>query len=301
MSTPLDGIRVDRLTARDGRRAVLGPLSWSVPEGSVVGLLGPGGAGKTMLFRLLLGIIRMTGGSAAVTGVDVAADPLVVRRRAVLVPQDRKLDSAMRVDRFLSYLASFYPDYRPDTAARLLVRWSISPDARLGALDDGAKTKLLVASALAREPRVLLLDEPVTTLDPVDAQELMGALTDWMAGGTRTVVIAARQPDAFERIADRAAVLVAGRLRLSGDLDELRAGWKRIGAIGLPPHMELAHWPGVEHVYREGETAWLVTRETPEATIARVRDAGGTVHLAADMNLRDIYLTLVRRQSGNNP
>ena len=286
------------LTKSFGPALAVDHLCWSVPTGSILGLLGPNGAGKTTTLKLLLGLTHPSSGTAAVFGHDAVRESLAVRRVAAFVPEEKVLYDAMRVDAFLASYGSFFGDWSANQASQLLSRWAVPERARVGELSKGARAKLLLAAALARQPRALFLDEPADGLDPLSLEELLSALAGWVADGGRCAVLATHQLEVVERIGDRVAFLLGGRLAAGGDLDELRASWKAIdvSAAALPP--DVALWDGVHAVESRGALSRITTRSNPNGVIERLGALPGAQLEVWDMSLRDIYLGLAGAHGG---
>ena len=220
------------LTKRFGAVTALEGLDWTLESGSIAGVLGPNGAGKTTLAKLLLGITRPTAGSAKVLGLDVAAAAEAVRRRVALVPEDKLLYDDMRVGAFLRFYGSYFRTWDARAGGRLLDAWDIPEDHRIRGLSKGNRAKLVLGAALCRHPDILLLDEPTIDLDPASVEEILSLLTQWTAEGDRGVVLNTHRVDEVERICDTILVLGGGRRLASGNLDDLRAAWRRLRATG---------------------------------------------------------------------
>jgi ABC-2 type transport system ATP-binding protein len=287
------------LTKRFGTLTALESLDWTVESGSIAGVLGPNGAGKSTLAKLLLGITRATAGSASVLGLDVGSAAEAVRRRVALVPEDKLLYDDMRVDAFLRFYGSYFPTWDGRAAHRLLEAWDISQGHRIRELSKGNRAKLVLGAALCRHPEVLLLDEPTIDLDPASVEEILSLLTQWVADGTRAVVLNTHRVDEVERVCDTILVLAEGRRLASGNLDDLRAAWKRLKATGpLSDAEHVSAWPGVRRVSAGEGWTTVVVSEGSEDVVARLRTAGARDVSTEPIGLRDIYLALTDYQRG---
>jgi ABC-2 type transport system ATP-binding protein len=199
-------------------------LSMRVPEGSVFGLLGPNGAGKTTTLRLLAGLTRPTAGRALVNGIDVARDPLAVRRALGYLEQDPRAYGWMTGREQLAMLGRLHGLDGPDLGAAVdaaLGRVDLrdAADRRAATYSGGMRQRLGIAGALVHRPPVIVLDEPVSALDPGgrrDVLELIASLR-----GEATVLFSTHVLADIERICDRVAILDHGRLVVEGALDEL--------------------------------------------------------------------------------
>jgi ABC-2 type transport system ATP-binding protein len=218
-------IATERLTRRyPGGVLALDALSMTVPVGSVFGLLGPNGAGKTTTLRLLAGLTRPTSGRAIVGGVVVADDPLAVRRRLGYLEQDPRAYGWMTGREQLSMLGRLHGldgdalRGAVDAALRR-VELAGAADRRAGTYSGGMRQRLGIAGALVHRPPVIIMDEPVSALDPEgrrDVLELIASLR-----GEATILFSTHVLADVERICDRVAILDHGRLVVEGPLGEL--------------------------------------------------------------------------------
>jgi ABC-2 type transport system ATP-binding protein len=225
---PSDGpaaIQVDGLTKRyPGGVLALDALSMTVPTGSVFGLLGPNGAGKTTTLRLLAGLTRATAGRASVAGIAVAADGLEVRRRLGYLEQDPRAYGWMtgrEQVRLLGRLHGLEGTSLEAAVTDALRRVDLADaaDRRAGTYSGGMRQRLGIAGALVHGPRVIILDEPVSALDPEGRRDVLGLIADLR--GEATVLFSTHVLADVERICDRVGILARGRLVVEGPLAEL--------------------------------------------------------------------------------
>jgi ABC-2 type transport system ATP-binding protein len=267
-------------------------VDWMVAEGSISGMVGPNGAGKTTLLKMLLGITQPTSGSARVMGFDSARDSVEIRQRTGFVPEDKLLYDNVPVGSFLRFVGSFYPTWDADEAQRLLTRWRIPLGRKIRALSKGMRGKLVFTVAMARRPRLLLLDEPTMDLDAGSVEEILSMIAGWVAEEGRTAVLATHRLEEVERICDRVSLIDEGRQVLTGDLDDIKTGWKRITAYGQLPESILSRISGVrERVVSREITRLVVEGFTPDL-LALLRHSGADDVEVQGMNLREIFLAL---------
>ena len=267
-------------------------LDWLVEGGSITGLVGPNGAGKTTHLKMLLGMTRPTSGRATVLGHDIVTHSVEIRRDAAFVPEDKLLFDDMRVGAFLDLVGSFYPRWDGQEAARLLSAWQIPQERRIKGFSKGMRAKVVLAAALSRKPRVLFLDEPTIDLDPGSVEQILSMFAGWVTEEDRTGVVATHRLEEVERICDRVTMLHEGRQILSGDLDDLKSGWKSLAAYGAALPEGVSDWPGVRDVSTSGEVATLVVDAGAPEVSKRLQEAGARAVEVRDMNLREIFLRL---------
>jgi ABC-2 type transport system ATP-binding protein len=225
-----DAIEARGLTKRFGTILALDRLDLVVPGGSIFGLLGPNGAGKTTALRILSGLARPTAGSASVAGVQVALDDPDLRRRLGYLDQDPRFFSWMTGRELLELIGRLHGLTDSDLRSRvdeMLARTGLASAAgrRIGGYSGGMRQRLGIAQALLHRPAILLLDEPVSSLDPEGRRDLL----ELIAGlrGEATVVFSTHLLSDVERICDRVAILDRGRRVTEGSLDELLSAHAR--------------------------------------------------------------------------
>ena len=232
------------LTKRFGSILALDRLDLAVPRGSIFGLLGPNGAGKTTTIRILAGLARPTAGSALVAGVPVGLGQPELRRRLGYLDQDPRFYSWMKGRELLELVGRLYglggAELRTRVAG-MLERTGLAGAAerRIGGYSGGMRQRLGIAQALVHAPELLILDEPVSSLDPEGRRDLL----ELVAGlrGEATVVFSTHVLADVERICDRVAILDRGRRVTEGPLEELLAAHARpIYNLDPAPRQEAA-------------------------------------------------------------
>lgn len=214
-----------------GRQQVLRGVDWRLPRGAVVGLLGRNGAGKSTLLECLLGLRETDAGSVTLFGEPVAALSEDARARIGYVPQQAEAFEWLTPMQMLEYFRALYPRWNDARVEGMLRRWGFAGELRdkpIGRLSGGEKQRLAIIRALAHEPELLVLDEPVASLDPVGRREFLRELIGTVADGETTVVFSTHILSDLERVALDVAFLHDGRIGLHAPLDELLEGARRI-------------------------------------------------------------------------
>ena len=200
---------------------VLSGLNWQLLPGQVVGLLGRNGAGKTSLLETLLGLRQPQAGSVQLFGRSAALADDAARARIGYVPQQSDLFDSFTAAQLLAYFKSFYPRWNTAKVDGLLSRWDIDRDKRIGKLSGGQQQRLSIIRALAHEPDLLVLDEPVASLDPAGRRDFLAELVDQVLERGTTVVFSTHILSDLERVAFHMAFMNEGRIALQAPLDEL--------------------------------------------------------------------------------
>ncbi len=224
MSGTREGVALEavRLGRRYGRRWALRDCTLRLPEGRVIGLVGPNGAGKTTLLHLAMGLLRPSTGSVAVLGQPPGTAE--VRARVGFVAQDKPLYRNLSVAETLAMGRWLNPGFDADVANRRLSTLDIPLTQRVGRLSGGQHAQVALALALGKRPDLLLLDEPVSNLDPLAHREFLRTLMEGVADSGSTVVLSSHVIADLERVCDYLVLLSASRVQLCGDVEDLRAG-----------------------------------------------------------------------------
>jgi ABC-2 type transport system ATP-binding protein len=233
MNTPI--IRLSSISKYFGGTQVLQGLDFQVLPGQVIGLLGRNGAGKSTLLECLLGLRETDGGSVTIYGEDVNALSDATRARIGYVPQKSDLFEWMTPRQMLDYCKALYPRWNAAKVDGLLARWGFDKamqDKPISKLSGGAQQRLSIIRALGPDPDLLILDEPVSSLDPVGRRDFLRELIDGVIEHGTTVVFSTHILSDLERVALDVAFLKDGKIALQGPLDDLLEGARRVAEPG---------------------------------------------------------------------
>ena len=290
-------IETHNLTRRFGRTEAVHALDLAVPAGSVFALLGPNGAGKSTTIKVLMNLLRPTAGDARVLGVDSRRLGPREREQIGYVSENQQLPVWMTLRQYLDYCRPFYPRWDRDLEQTLLARFDLPEDRKLAHLSRGMLMKAALLSSLAYRPKLLVLDEPFSGLDPLVRDEFVRGVLEVSELGEWSVFISSHEIEEVERLCDWIAVLDEGRLQFAESTEALLGRFRRVevtlqgGAARLeaPP----PDWLEME---RTGDLVrFVATQYEPEATerACRERFPAGSVAVNA-MTLREIFITLAR-------
>jgi ABC-2 type transport system ATP-binding protein len=300
MSTPAqDGpaIELASLTKRFGRTLAVNNLSLKIPRGSTFGLLGPNGAGKSTTIKMLMGMLSITGGKARVLGVDVADDPVQVKQRVGYVPEAHYIYRWMTVHEAIGFCKSCFRMWNDNTCREMLRLFALDSEKKVKHLSKGMQTKLALLLAVSHEPELLLLDEPLSGLDPIAREEFLDGVLQVISDRGQTVLISSHMLDDVRRLADTVGILYEGKLLLQGNLDGLLTSTKRICATlcdGSKPQ------PAIDGVIwqRIQGREWTITGGdfVPEK-VQQVRAIEGAENVrVVDLGLEELFKDFIRGQ-----
>lgn len=222
MSTAI--MHAQGVTKSFSSHAVLNGLDWHVKPGQVIGLLGRNGAGKSTLIECLLGLRELDAGHVSIYGEDVSNLSEETRARIGYVPQKSDLFEWLTPDQMLAYFKALYPRWNEAKVEGLLERWGFTRLMRskaIGKLSGGERQRLSIIRALAHDPSLLVLDEPVSALDPVARRDFLRELVDGVIERDTTVIFSTHILTDLERVAMDVAFLKDGKIALQGGLDAL--------------------------------------------------------------------------------
>jgi ABC-2 type transport system ATP-binding protein len=279
----------------DGVEALRG-LTLQVPPGSIFGFLGRNGAGKTTTIKVLLGMARPTSGNARVFGlpVDQADSSVAIRRRTAFVSEDKDLYGSMTVEEMIRFTAGFFPRWRQDLEQRYLQRLQLARGPKVKELSRGGRTKLALLLALCRGAELLVLDEPTSGLDPAMSEEVLQALVAHVASEQMTVFFSSHQLSEVDQIADRIAIIDAGRAVVTGALDDLRDQYRRIQLVfdGQAPEPAFRA-PGIVRMSRQGRTLTILSSAGADRIVDEARPLGPVSVDIVPVTLKEIFLDAV--------
>ncbi|NBB15307.1 ATP-binding cassette domain-containing protein [Caulobacter sp. SLTY] len=288
-------VATEGLVKRYGKDTALGGINLAAPEGGVYLLAGENGAGKSTLLRILMNLVRPDGGSTRVFGLDPQRQGPQVRAEVGYIPETHQPAYRwMTVGRLLDHHAAYYPAWDQPHADRLCRQLSLRPDAKLGSLSKGQARRAQLVCALARRPRLLLLDEPTDGLDPVARDEVLGLLSDHLADTGGTILISTHLIYEVDRLADHIGVLRGGALLAQLPREDLHRRLKLYRADGPEGWVGPANLQGVIKRAALGrEIRWTVWGEEAEVA-TRIADSGGVVRDVASLTLDDAVVALMR-------
>ena len=277
-----------------GKQAVLQNISTVVNPGDVVGVIGKNGAGKTTLLESLLGFSPPTSGDAEIFGEDCRSMSAATKARIGFVPQQDELLPTLTGRRQLALTGSFYPGWDDALVDRLAREWEVPLDRRASVLSGGERQKLSTLMALGNRPDLLVLDEPVASLDPLARRRFLQQLLEIASDESRAVIFYTHIVSDLERVANRIWLMKDGRLLWDGDLDALKTSVRRLHLFArrrLPLTLDL---PGTISARQavDGLSATVVVRDLDEAQLQQTAARLDARIESEALGLEDIFLEI---------
>ncbi len=276
------------LGKRYGRRWALTDCTLAIPPGHVVGLVGPNGAGKTTLLQLAVGLLAPTSGSIEILGARPAEGPAQLGRVG-FVAQETPLYASLSVSDHLHVGAWLNPGWDAERAERRIRQLGLDPRQRAGKLSGGQRAQLALTLAIAKRPELLILDEPVASLDPLARREFLQHLMEAVAEHEMSVVLSSHLVADLERVCDYLIVLAGSRVQVIGEVDALLASHRRLTGPRRDPATLPSDQEVIEASHTDRQSTLIVRRD------GAIHDPAWTVE---EIGLEDLVLAYMSQSDG---
>jgi ABC-2 type transport system ATP-binding protein len=257
-----------------------------------MGFIGANGAGKSTTIRILMGLVHQDQGSVSVLGHPMPADQAAAKLDIGFVSEDMRLYGPATLAWHMDFLRPIYPRWDQSYADKLVQRFDLKPQQKIKGLSHGQRVKAALLLALARRPRLLVLDEPTTGLDPVARHEVLQELMAVLADEDRTILFSSHNTLDVEQISDQITFIDRGRIIDSDNKEAFLDRWRRLRLV-LPPDATLPRLPGVVEVGGSNRLPVLTTNRFEPAMVSVCNDLGATVQAVDTMTLEEIFVANV--------
>ncbi len=270
-------------------------IDLDVPTGTIAGLIGANGAGKSTTIRMLVGLVQQDRGSVRVLGHDLPEHQVAAKQDVGFVSEDIKLYKSATLAWHIHFIRSIFGHWDDAYAQSLLGRFDLNLNQKIRGLSHGQRVKAALLLALARRPRLLVLDEPTAGLDPIARLEVLGALTEVLTDENRTVLLSSQNTLDIEQISDQITFIDRGRVLHSADKETLLDGWRSI-RLRVPPATLLPDLPGITRDGGTDRVPILKAHPFEPAMIEALQATGATIETVERMTLEEIFVASVMRQ-----
>ena len=278
---------------KDYRFFSLNDVHLEIPYGTIMGFIGPNGAGKSTTIRILMGLVHQDRGEARVLGHVMPRDQVAAKWDVGFASEDMRLYESQTVDWHMRFIRSIFPGWDEDYAQLLLKRFDLRREQRVKGLSHGQRVKATLLLVFARRPRLLVLDEPTTGLDPVARHEVLRELTEVMRDEGRSVLFSSHHTQDVEQISDQITFIDRGRIIDSRDKETFLERWRRI-RVELPEDVPLPTFAGVIDVQQAGRLAVATTNAYDGRLPGAYEAAGIRVQAVEPMTLEEIFVSNVQ-------
>ena len=279
-----------------GKFEAVKDVSLTVPKGTVYGLLGVNGAGKSTIIKMIMGHLRPTAGEIRVLGRSLGEDLLGIRSRVAYVSENRYLYEWMTVEESVRFTRAFHETWDDQKAAALLKRFSLPPEKKVRQLSRGNRARLCLLLALSFNPELIVLDEPTSGLDPIVRRDFIENIVAEIAEEGKTVLFSSHIVDEVERVADYVGVMDEGELLMVSTLDDIKLSYKRVRYATNGTRPEVAGVPGVLAVENGRHEQVLTVSTWGDETLRTLGERGVKNPEVLPISLEDIFVNTVRAE-----
>ncbi len=292
MENNYPAINIDALEFSYGDENVLNGVNLTVQPGTIIGLLGKNGCGKTTLMNCLLGFLKSQRGISQIYGEDswdLSAD---VRQRLAFVPQENDLFEWMTTTQIVNYVSKFYSSWNQELVDALIAEWEIPQKGVVREFSTGESQKLAIVLAMGHEPDLLIMDEPVAALDPSVKRKFIRQLIEVNAEKGNTVLFSTHITADIERVAADVAIIRQGKTYFQGAIDELKERVLRLHIAAKADLQALNSLNGVTNAEVNGTEAVITVENYSETMKNQIETEFQAVVTPQAMGLEDIFVEL---------
>lgn len=292
-----NAIEISGLTFAYGRQVVLNGVNLQVPQGSIFGFLGRNGAGKSTTIKILLGLLKPSGGTCRVAGLDCYRQALAVRRTVGYMAEDQQMYGWMRIEQIINWVGGFYPGWDKKLVDELLTLLELPRKSKVKTLSKGQNSRLALLLALGHSPQVVILDDPTLGLDPIARKDFLRHVINLLQSKGVTVFFSSHLLYEIEPVADHIAILEKGVIVKAARTDQLRDHIRRY--LFTPrPGINLGRLTGLLDVTRTGSAlALTLDNGNPQEKAALQEWATGPIQEVA-LNLDEIFEACIMGNRG---
>ena len=270
----------------------LSDIDLELEKGHIMGFIGPNGAGKSTTMRIIVGLIAADSGTVEVLGHRIPEEQVAAKWNVGFASEDMRLYKSATVNWHIDFMKAIYPSWDDDYARTLLKRFDIRPDQRVKGLSHGQRVKAGLLLVLARRPKVILLDEPTTGLDPVARTEVLNELVEVLADEDRAVLFSSHNTRDVEQISDQITFLDRGRIIDSRDKETFLDRWRRI-RFEAPADFDMPDLPAIASSQQNGRLATVTTAKFGPEITERLTNRGAVIQSIDNMTLEEIFVSEV--------
>jgi len=277
-----------------GRRRVVHDLNLRVRRGTVYGLLGVNGSGKTTTIKMLMGHLRPTAGTVSILGRSYKADLVDIRQRVGYVSENRYLYDWMTVHETLRFAAAFHATWDWAKAQALVTHMELDPTMKVKHLSRGNRARLCLIVALAFNAELLILDEPTSGLDPIVRRDFIENVLTEIEREGRTVLFSSHLVEEIERVADWVGIIHNGHLNVNAPLGEVKASVKKVRFVLNGQEPDFSAIEGLLRVEKQARERILMVKSLTDEILSELRHWSVSDPEVISLSLEDVFVESVR-------
>ncbi|MDT7809241.1 MAG: type transport system ATP-binding protein [Acidobacteriota bacterium] len=289
-------IETRNLGRKFGKFEAVKGVDLTVPKGTVFGLLGVNGAGKSTIIKMIMGHLRPTSGEVRILGRALGVDLVEIRKRVAYVSENRYLYEWMTVAESITFTRAFHATWDDRKAADLLKRFSLPPEKKVRQLSRGNRARLCLLLALSFNPELIVLDEPTSGLDPIVRRDFIENIVSEIAEEGKTVLFSSHIVEEVERVADYVGIMDEGELLLVSTIDEIKSSYKRVRYATNGTRPEVTGVVGVMMVENGRHEQVLTVQGFGDETMRQLGERGVKNPEVLPISLEDIFVSAVRAE-----
>ena len=267
-------------------------IALQLQRGTIMGLIGPNGAGKSTTIRILMGLVHQDRGEVSVLGHRMPQEQIAAKWDIGFASEDMRLYDSMTLGWHINFMKSMYQSWDDAYAKLLLKRFGLRAQQKIKGLSHGQRVKSALLLVFARRPKLLVLDEPTTGLDPVARHEILRELTAVMVEDGRSILFSSHNTQDVEQISDQITFIDRGRIIESMDKEIYLDRWRRL-RLEVPDGVALPALPGVIGVQKAGRLAVAIANAFVPHLPNAYENSGARVHSVENMTLEEIFVANV--------
>ena len=269
-------------------------IALRLPPGTIMGLIGPNGAGKSTTIRIVMGLVHPDCGEVRVLGQRMPEQQVAAKWDIGFASDDMRLYDMMTLGWHMNFVRSIYDSWDESYAQLLVKRFGLRCEQKIKGFSHGQRVKAALLLVLARRPKLLVLDEPTTGLDPVARHEILRELTNAMADEGRSILFSSQNTQDVEQISDQITFIDRGHIIDSMDKEAYLDRWRRL-RLEAPTGVALPALPGVIGIRQTGRLAVAIANEFAPDLPNAYENSGARVHAVENMTLEEIFVANVER------
>ncbi len=267
-------------------------IALRLQRGTIMGLIGPNGAGKSTTIRILMGLVYPDSGEVRVLDHRIPDEQVAAKWDIGFASDDMRLYNSMTLGWHINFMKSIFASWDDTYAQLLLKRFGLRAEQTIKGLSHGQRVKAALLLVFARRPKLLVLDEPTTGLDPVARHEILRELTAVMAEEGRSILFSSHNTQDVEQISDQITFIDRGRIIDSMDKEVYLDRWRRL-RLEVPAGIELPTLPGVIGIQQTGRLAVAIANAFEPQLPNAYESTGARVHAVENMTLEEIFIANV--------